>query len=135
MTGSNVPIPSSYWGNSQYDIAVNKDTLAPQGQSFLYQFAVTLNKEDAELIDALQVESNTATAWEQVTKEVDGLTITFKVVGNIRFTEGYKISRSDGGEIKPGLTSQVFVGWKDAQDPGQPGGYGVWENGVKVFPL
>lgn len=101
----------------------------------MYQFAVTLNKADAELIDALQVESNTSTGWQSVEKEVDGLTITFKAVGNIRYTEGYKISRSDGGEIKPGLSSQVFVGWQEAQSPGEPGGYGVWENGVKVFPL
>lgn len=109
--------------------------MPPQGQLLLYQFAVTLNKADDELIDALQVESNTATDWQSVEKEVDGLTINFKLVGNIRYTEGYKISRSDGGEIKPGLSSQIFVGWKESVDPGEPGGYGVWENGVKVFPL
>lgn len=128
-------IPASYWGNSQYDIAVNKNTMSPQGQSIVYQFSVTLNKADEELTESLQVESNTATAWERIEKTVDGLTINFKLVGNIRFTEGYKLSRSDGGDIKPGLSSQIFVGWKDSVGQGEPAGYGVWENGVKVFPL
>lgn len=128
-------IPSSYWGKSQYDIAVNKNTMAPSGQSFVYDFALTLNKLDQELIDALQVESNTERAWERVTKTVDGLTINYRLVGNIRNTEGYKLSRSDGGDIIPGLQSQVIVAYKDAQDYGEPGGYGVWENGTKVFPL
>lgn len=126
-------IPSSYWGKSQYDIAVNRNTQA--SGLLLYKFAVTLNKADDELIDALQVESNTETAWQSVTKEVDGLTINIQIVGNINNTGGYKLSRSDGGDIIPGLQSQVIVAYKDAQDYGEPGGYGVWENGTKVFPL
>ena len=132
-TGTETVIPSSYWGKSHYDIAVNRNTQA--SGLILYKFAVTLNKADNELIDALQVESNTETDWTSVEKTVDGLTINIQLVGNINKTGGYKLSRSDGGEIIPGLQSQVIVAYKDAQDYGKPGGYGVWEHGTKVFPL
>lgn len=106
----------------------------PQGKNTLYRFAVTLNKFDQQLIDALQVESNTATEWISVTKEVDGLTINFSIYGNIRYTDGYKISRTDGGNIMAGLASQVISAWVDAGGVGDPTSYGVWENGTKVFP-
>lgn len=105
------------------------------GRTSVYDFVLTLNKEDQELIDALQIESNTTTAWDNVAKTVDGLNISIRLTGNIRYTEGYKISRSDGGDIMPGLASQVIYAYKDVQDYGEPGGYGVWENGTKVFPL
>lgn len=127
-------IPASYWGKSQYIIAVNKDTQAPSSQLSVYRFALTVNKADEELLNALQCESNTSTAWENVEKTVDGLTVNFKLTGNIANTDGYKISRSDGGDILPSLKTQVISVYKDYAPAGQPTSYGVWENGAKVFP-
>lgn len=127
-------IPASYWGKSQYTLAVNKDSQAPSSQTLAYTFALTVNKADAELLDALQVESNTSTAWTSVQKEIDGLTVNFTLSGNIANTDGYKISRSDGGDIMPNLKTQVISKWLEYAPAGQPTSYGVWENGAKVFP-
>lgn len=134
-TGSEVAIPAEYWGKSQYTLAVNKDTQAPSSQLNVYRFALTVNKSDEEFINALQCESNTSTPWNNVEKTVEGLTVNFKLTGNITNTDGYKITRNDGGDILPGLRTQIISVWKDYASAGQPTSYGVWENGSKIFPL